>query len=289
MTIYSTTFFAFFSFFVTFFLGITMGSFLNCVAMRVLSGEPIARGRSHCMSCGHKLGALDLVPLFSWLLLRGKCRYCESKISARYPLSELVLGIVYVLVLAKYDLTLRTLELIVLCSILLCVTLCDLDEHIIPDRFIIIGMINRIIFVLISGNILEELKLSLIGAFSVSLPLLILSLILDKILKKDTMGGGDIKLFSYQANIIERIDNDFERNCVVGYCVSLDFSYIGNIITYQTDDSRSVNEFSFFLKHVIVGISYVFGLNIIIVHKGIIELIKLTLSFRNLLIQRIQL
>lgn len=195
MTIYSTTFFAFFWFFVTFFLGITMGSFLNCVAMRVLSGEPIARGRSHCMSCGHKLGALDLVPLFSWLLLRGKCRYCESKISARYPLSELVLGIVYVLVLAKYDLTLRTLELIVLCSILLCVTLCDLDEHIIPDRFIVIGMINRIIFVVISGNILEELKLSLIGAFSVSLPLLVLSLILDKILKKDTMGGGDIKLF----------------------------------------------------------------------------------------------
>lgn len=172
-----------------------MGSFLNCVAMRVLSGESIARGRSHCMSCGHTLGALDLVPLFSWLLLRGKCRYCGSKISARYPLCELVLGVVYVLILAKYDLTLRTLELIVLCSVLLCVTLCDLDEHIIPDRFIIIGIINRIIFILISGNILAELKLSLIGAFSVSLPLLILSLILDKILKKDTMGGGDIKLF----------------------------------------------------------------------------------------------
>ena len=195
MTIYSSISFTLFCFFVTFLIGITMGSFLNCVAMRVLSGEPIVRGRSHCMSCGHRLGALDLVPLFGWLLLRGKCRYCGSEISARYPLSELVLGIAYVLVLAKYDLTLRTLELIVLCSILLCVTLCDLDEHIIPDRFIIIGIINRIIFILISGNILAELKLSLIGAFSVSLPLLVLSLILDKILKKDTMGGGDIKLF----------------------------------------------------------------------------------------------
>lgn len=147
------------------------------------------------MSCGHKLGVLDLVPLFSWLLLRRKCRYCGSEISARYPLSELALGLVYVLILAKYDLTLRTLELIVLCSLLLCVTLCDLDQHIIPDRFIVIGIINRIIFILLSGNILEEFKLSLIGAFSVSLPLLVLSLILDKILKKDTMGGGDIKLF----------------------------------------------------------------------------------------------
>ena len=184
-----------FSFFVAFLIGITMGSFLNCVALRVLSGEPIVRGRSHCMSCGHKLGGLDLIPLFSWLLLKRKCRYCSSKISVRYPLSELVLGIVYILILAKYDLTLKTLELIVLYSILLCVTLCDLDMHIIPDRFIIIGIINRIIFILISGNISEELKLSLIGAFSVSLPLLILSLILDKILKKDTMGGGDIKLF----------------------------------------------------------------------------------------------
>ena len=172
-----------------------MGSFLNCVAMRVLSGESVVKGRSHCMSCGHRLGALDLIPLLSWLLLRGKCRYCGSKISARYPISELVLGTVYVLILAKYDLTLRALELIVLCSILLCITLCDLDKHIIPDRFIVIGIINRIIFILISGNIFEELKLSLIGAFSVSLPLLVLSLILDKILKKDTMGGGDIKLF----------------------------------------------------------------------------------------------
>ncbi|NLJ69872.1 MAG: prepilin peptidase [Clostridiaceae bacterium] len=195
MTIYSSTFFTLYGFFVAFLLGITMGSFLNCVAMRVLSGEPIARGRSHCMSCGHKLGVLDLIPLFSWLFLRGKCRYCGSKISARYPLSELVLGIVYVVILAKYDLTLKTLELVVLYSILLCVTLCDLDKHIIPDRFIVVGIINRIIFILLSGNILEELKLSVIGAFSVSLPLLILSLILDKILKKDTMGGGDIKLF----------------------------------------------------------------------------------------------
>lgn len=172
-----------------------MGSFLNCVSMRVLSGEPVARGRSHCMSCGHRLGVPDLVPLFSWLFLKGKCRYCASKISTRYPLSELISGIAYVLILAKYDLTLRTLEFIVLCSILLCITLCDLDEYIIPDRFIIIGIINRVIFILLSGNIFEELKLSLIGAFSVSLPLLILSLILDKILKKDTMGGGDIKLF----------------------------------------------------------------------------------------------
>ena len=195
MTIYSSTFFTFFGFFVAFLSGIVMGSFLNCAVMRMLSGEPIVRGRSHCMSCEHKLGALDLVPLFSWLLLKGRCRYCESKISARYPLSELVLGIAYVLILAKYDLTLRTLELIVLCSILLCVTLCDLDEHIIPDRFIVIGIVNRMLFILLSGKIWDELKVSVIGAFSVSLPLLILSLILDKILKKDTMGGGDIKLF----------------------------------------------------------------------------------------------
>ena len=195
MTIYLSASLRFTIFSATFIIGTIMGSFLNCAAMRLISGESVVRGRSHCMSCGHRLGALDLIPLFSWLLLRGKCRYCGSRISARYPLSELVLGTVFVLILAKYDLTLRTLELIVLCSILLCVTLCDLDKHIIPDRFIVIGIINRIIFILLSGNIFEELKLSLIGAFSVSLPLLVLSLILDKILKKDTMGGGDIKLF----------------------------------------------------------------------------------------------
>ena len=66
-------------------LGAVFGSFLNCAAWRLGHGESVLRGRSHCTACGHVLGAADLVPILSWLFLRGKCRYCGSRIPARYP------------------------------------------------------------------------------------------------------------------------------------------------------------------------------------------------------------
>ncbi len=209
MTIFLTPFFTAYVLFTAFVLGAVMGSFLNCASMRTLSGEPIARGRSHCMSCGHRLGFFDLIPLFSWLFLKGRCRYCGSGVHFRYPLTELITGVVYALLVLRFDLTLLTVEYIVFCSILLCVTLTDLEEYIIPDRFIIIGIINRIIFIALNANLREEMIQSAVGAFSISLPVLILSLILDRILKKDTMGGGDIKLFfmagmyfAWQVNIL---------------------------------------------------------------------------------------
>ena len=63
---------------IIFFLGCCLGSFADCLAMRLLSGESAFAGRSHCDSCGHVLGAPDLVPLFSWLFLKGRCRYCGA-------------------------------------------------------------------------------------------------------------------------------------------------------------------------------------------------------------------
>lgn len=70
-------------------LGAIGGSFLNALSFRLGTGRSVMRGRSRCMRCGHTLGALDLVPVFSWLFLRGRCRYCQSAISAQYPLVEL--------------------------------------------------------------------------------------------------------------------------------------------------------------------------------------------------------
>ena len=64
-------------------IGAVLGSFLNCTAWRIAHEESFVKGRSRCPACGHPLGALDLVPIFSWLFLRGKCRYCGKRISAR--------------------------------------------------------------------------------------------------------------------------------------------------------------------------------------------------------------
>ncbi len=78
-----------------FVLGLILGSFLNALAWRIHGGEDFVRGRSHCDKCGHKLSALDLIPLFSWLYLRGRCRYCHEKVSWQHPAVEVFTGLVF--------------------------------------------------------------------------------------------------------------------------------------------------------------------------------------------------
>ncbi|MBO4637780.1 MAG: prepilin peptidase [Clostridiales bacterium] len=80
-----------------FLFGIVIGSFLNVVIYRLPVGRTIAKGHSMCMTCGHNLGPLDLVPLFSWLFLKGKCRYCGAPIASRYAKIESLTGIIFLI------------------------------------------------------------------------------------------------------------------------------------------------------------------------------------------------
>ncbi len=80
----------------TFVFGTVIGSFLNAVLWRLRTGESVAHGRSYCTTCRHTLAAADLVPLLSYLLLRGKCRYCAAPIGSQYPMVELATGFLYV-------------------------------------------------------------------------------------------------------------------------------------------------------------------------------------------------
>ncbi|HET9850064.1 MAG TPA: prepilin peptidase [Candidatus Saccharimonadales bacterium] len=80
-----------------FILGVCLGSFVNALTWRLEKGKDWVRGRSQCPHCGHQLAARDLVPLFSWLILRGRCRYCKQSISVQYPLVELAGGAVFCL------------------------------------------------------------------------------------------------------------------------------------------------------------------------------------------------
>lgn len=82
-----------------FLLGIAFGSFANVIIMRLRTGEKgIMTGRSHCPKCQHLLHFFDLIPLFSWLFLKGKCRYCSQPIAKQYPLIELILGLIFAFV-----------------------------------------------------------------------------------------------------------------------------------------------------------------------------------------------
>lgn len=89
-------------YFFVFISGLIVGSFLNVVILRLHNGEKIAAARSHCPHCGHKLAARDLWPLLSFVLLRGKCRYCQKKISWQYPLVELATAVLFVVITYNY-------------------------------------------------------------------------------------------------------------------------------------------------------------------------------------------
>ena len=176
-------------------LGLVMGSALNCLSYRIAHNQKWSGGRSACPSCGHTLATKDLIPLFSWLFLKGKCRYCGEKVSPRYPITEALLALVYISLLWKYGLNPNLATTMILCSCLFCLSLVDLETQIIPDRFLLIPAIVRIIQLFIE-NSLTGFLFSLIPAVALGGSVLVISLIMDKILKKDTMGGGDIKLLA---------------------------------------------------------------------------------------------
>jgi leader peptidase (prepilin peptidase)/N-methyltransferase len=122
--------------------GLTVGSFVTVVAHRVPRGESIVRPRSRCTSCGAQIAAHDNVPVISWALLRGRSRCCGERISVRYPLTELVVGLLYaatVLVLWG-DATEIALGLVFV-AMLTAITLTDLERRIIPNRILIVAAV----------------------------------------------------------------------------------------------------------------------------------------------------
>ena len=176
-------------------LGLVMGSALNCLSYRIAHNQKWSGGRSACPSCGHTLATLDLIPLFSWLFLKGKCRYCGKKISPRYPLTEALLALVFISLLWRYGLSFDFFSTLVLCSCLFCLSLVDLETMTIPNRFLIIPAVVRLIQLFVEGGF-KGLLFGVIPGIALGGGMLIISLIMDKILKKDSMGGGDIKLLA---------------------------------------------------------------------------------------------
>ena len=177
-------------------LGTVFGSFVNCASSRIAHGESFLKGRSHCMNCGHELGALDLIPVLSFLGLRGRCRYCGAKISVRYPLTEVAAGVFSLILLARYGLSVEFLLFWGFSMILLGVGLVDLETFEIPDGFHVVSLIWWLVMMPFrEGNRWEMTINGLLGGLCIAGGLLVISLIMDRVLGKESLGGGDIKLF----------------------------------------------------------------------------------------------
>ena len=177
-------------------IGTVFGSFLNCAAFRTARGESFVKGSSRCPQCGHELGALDLVPVLSWILLKGRCRYCKTKISVRYPLTEIAFGILTALCVLRFGLTVLCLRNCVFIACLFFLSLVDLEEQIIPDGSLIIAALAWLAAL---PFLWEGWKSALFQALSglvFGAAILLISLLMDKVLNKESLGGGDIKLFA---------------------------------------------------------------------------------------------
>ena len=125
-----------------FLAGLLIGSFLTVVAHRLPRGESIVGGRSHCPACGAQIAAYDNVPVLSWLLLRGRARCCGARISPRYPLTELTTGALYATTtLALWDDPVEVALGLAFVTMLLAVTLTDLERRIIPNKILLVGAI----------------------------------------------------------------------------------------------------------------------------------------------------
>ena len=204
-------------------LGAVMGSFLNCAAWRIAHNESFIKGRSRCPACGHSLGAADLVPVFSWLFLGGKCRYCGKGVSVRYPLTELFFALVSVLCLLRFDLTVPCLCYWVFLCCLFCLSLVDLEAYIIPDGCLITAAAAWVVSLPFSGLSWEEIGLRVLAGVVVGGGILLFSLLMDKLLKKETLGGGDVKLFAVVGLYLGFVGTLFALllSCVLGLLFAL--------------------------------------------------------------------
>lgn len=171
-----------------FLYGIVIGSFLNVAIYRLPKEESLIKGGSHCMSCGEKIKKYDLIPVFSWLLLRGKCRNCKEPIAWRYPFVEALNGVLWVLCFMRFGFEWHTVFCMLLMSALVVVFFMDLDTQLISNYVVIlIGLLAVGDYFVWSVSSLSQ---RLIGAAVISVPFLVINLLS----KGRAMGMGDVYL-----------------------------------------------------------------------------------------------
>lgn len=175
-----------------FILGLIVGSFSNVCIYRIPRNKSIIYPASHCPKCRSNISPKDNVPLLSFILLKGRCRNCKSKISIQYPIVELLTGLTFLAIYLIYGLSIQSLIYIILSSALVIIALIDLNEQIVPDVISLPGIVIGFIisfFVPYISFINSALGVVVGGGI-----ILIIGLGGSVIFKKEAMGGGDVKL-----------------------------------------------------------------------------------------------
>jgi leader peptidase (prepilin peptidase)/N-methyltransferase len=174
--------------------GLVIGSFLNVCICRLPASQSIVSPRSRCPQCGHLIRAHDNIPVLSYVFLRGRCRDCGTRISARYPLVEILSGAFAAMTIARFGFGWTTLILYSLIAAFLVITFIDIDHRIIPDVITLPG-IPIGLAASFGPGIISPLE-SFIGILAGGGSLFLVAWIYQAIAKREGMGGGDIKLLA---------------------------------------------------------------------------------------------
>ena len=164
-----------------FMIGTCFGSFISCMSHRYITHESIL-GRSHCEHCGHTLHTLDLIPVLSYILLKGQCRYCHHKLNMSLLVHELTAGFLFVLFYIHDGLTTLYLSHIVSLACFYIISIIDLYLYEIPDAYLLISLLCSFKIVYLKESLIFVLFLVLFVY------------LFYKVTGKEGLGGGDIKM-----------------------------------------------------------------------------------------------
>ena len=176
-----------------FIIGAIFGSFYNVVGYRLPKGESIIFPPSHCTNCNHKLTFFELIPVLSYVFQGGKCKHCHQKISLFYPIFETLTGILFVLCYLSFGLTPNLIIALTFISMMIIIVVSDYHYLIIPDEVLITFSIILFIEILCING-LETALYSLLNGLLAFITMYLIKKFGDFLFKKESMGGGDIKL-----------------------------------------------------------------------------------------------
>lgn len=173
--------------------GLLFGSFVTMASYRMPRNENIVIKPSHCTTCNHNLSFLDLFPLFSWLFSKGKCRYCKNKISLRYPLTEVLLSVTFLIIHFNAASFAHSIILCIFAVFMAIMIIVDLEHKIIPDEIQIASSIIALVYAYINNNspyyVISGGLFGIIFAISLRYGFYLWK-------KKEGLGMGDVKFFA---------------------------------------------------------------------------------------------
>ena len=199
-----------------FILGVILGSVFNIIAYRLPIGESLLKRKSHCPFCNHVLSFKEIIPILSYVFLKGKCKVCHRRISLTYPFFELITGVLFALSYYVFGYSMNLLIALTVISMIIIVVNSDYQYMIINDKILIFFSILLFIEYSIQGGINVGFLKLFNGLIALAV-MFIIKLIGDIIFHKESMGGGDVKIM-------------FVFGMIIGFPLAITSIFLASII-----------------------------------------------------------